>query len=55
MQRYIENIEKKMEELSIATKNTKESHIKGELQPVSMDKTMYFISDKFDELEKDWR
>ena len=52
LQRYIENIEKKMEELWIATKNTKESHIKGELQPVSMDETMYFISDKFDELEK---
>ena len=55
LQRYIENIEKKMEELWIATKNTKESHIKGELQPVSMDETMYFISDKFDELEKDRR
>ena len=55
LQRYIENIEKKMEELWIATKNTKESHIKGELQPVSMDETMYFISGKFDELEKDRR
>ena len=55
LQRYIENIEKKMEELWIATKNTKESHIKGELQPVNLDETMYFISDKFDELEKDRR
>ena len=55
LQRYIENIEKKMEELWIATKNTKESHIKGELQPVNLDETMYFISDKFDELEQDRR
>ena len=52
LQRYIENIGKKMEELWIETKNTKESHIKGELQLVSMDETMYFISEKFDELVK---
>ena len=51
----MENIEKKMEELCIATKNTKESQIKGELQLVSMNKTINFIREKFDEFEKDRR
>ena len=36
-------------------KNTKESQIKGELQLVSMNKTIYFISEKFNEFEKDRR
>ena len=49
----MENIEKKMEELCIATKNSKESQIKGELQLVSMSKTINFIREKFDEFEKD--
>ena len=49
------NIEKKMEELCIAMKNAKESQIKGELQLVSMNETKHFISEKFDELEKDRR
>ena len=48
------NIEKKMEELCIATKNTKESQInKGELQLVSMNETIKFIIEKFNEFEKD--
>ena len=51
----MENIEKKMEELCIATKNTKESQIKGEMQVVSMNETINFISEKFDEFEKDRR
>ena len=51
----MENIEKKMEELCIATKNTKESQIKGEMQLVSMNETINFISEKFDEFEKDRR
>ena len=51
----MENIEKKMEELCIATKNTKESQIEGELQLVSMNKTINFISEKFDEFEKERR
>ena len=47
------NIEKKMEELCIATKNTKESQInKGELQ-LSMNETIKFIIEKFKEFEKD--
>ena len=50
----MENIEKKMEELYIATKNTKEGQIKGQLQLVSMNKTNS-ISKKFDEFEKDKR
>ena len=53
LKRSMENIEKKMEELCIATKNTKESQIKGELQLVSMNETKNFISKKFDEFEKD--
>ena len=53
LKRCMENIEKKMEELCIATKNSKESQIKGELQLVSMSKTINFISEKFDEFEKD--
>ena len=51
----MENIEKKMEELCIAMKNTKECQIKGELQLVSMNKTINFINEKFDEFEKDRR
>ena len=51
----MENTEKKMEELCTATKNTKESQIKGELQLVSMNETINFISEKFDEFEKDRR
>ena len=49
------NIEKKMEELCIATKKTKESQIKGELHLVSMNETINFISEKFDKFEKDRR
>ena len=37
------------------TKNTKESQIKGELELVSMNVTLNFISEKFDEFEKDRR
>ena len=48
----MENIEKKMEELCIAMKNTKESQIKGDLQLVSMNETINFISEKFNEFEK---
>ena len=33
--------------------NTKESKIKGELQLISMNKTINFIGEKFDGLEKD--
>ena len=39
----MENIEKKIEELCIARKNTKESQIEGELQLVSMNKTMILL------------
>ena len=49
----MENTEKKMEELCIATKNTKESKIKGELQLISMNETINFIGEKFDGFEKD--
>ena len=42
-----------MEELCITTKNTKESQIKGELQLVSMNERINFISEKFNEFEKD--
>ena len=35
--------------------NTKESKIKGELQLISMNKTINFIGEKFDGLEKDGR
>ena len=55
LKRCMENIEKKLEQLYIATKNTKESQIKGELQLVSMNVTINFISEKFDEFEKDRR
>ena len=48
----MENIEKKMEELCIATKNTQKSQIKVELQVVTMNKTINFISEKFDALER---
>ena len=44
----MENIEKKMEELCLATKNTKESQIKSELQLVSTNEKINFISEKFD-------
>ena len=44
----MENIEKKMEELCIATKSAKQS----ELQLVSMNEAINFISEKFDKLEK---
>ena len=55
LKRFMENIEKKREELCIATKNTKESQIKGELQLVSMNEAINFINEKFDEFEKDRR
>ena len=42
-----------MEELCIATKNTKETQIKGELQLVSMKETINFISEKFNKFEKE--
>ena len=51
----MENIENKMEELCIGTKKTKESQIKCEFQLVSMSKIINFISEKFDEFEKDRR
>ena len=44
-----------MEELCIATTNTKESQIKGELQLVSINKTTNFISEKLNDFEKDKR
>ena len=52
LKRCMENTEKKTEELCIATKNTKESQIKGELQLVSMNETINLISEKFHEFEK---
>ena len=52
LKRCMENIEKKMEELCIATKNTKQSQIKGEWQLESMNETINFISEKFDEFDK---
>ena len=42
-----------MDKIYALTKNTKESQIKGELQLVSMNETIEFISEKFDEFEKD--
>ena len=48
----MENIEKKMEELCIATKNTQKSQIKVELQVVSLNKTINFIYEKFDAFER---
>ena len=44
-----------MKELHMAIKNTIESKIKGELQLVSINKTINFISKKFDEFEKERR
>ena len=44
----MENIEKRMEELCIATKNTKEIQINSELQLVSMNEVINFICEKFD-------
>ena len=55
LQRCMGNIERKMEELCIATENTKESQIKGELQLVSMNKTINFTSEKLKLFEKDRR
>ena len=43
LKRWMEHIEKKMEELCIAMKNTKESQIKDELQLVSMNETINVI------------
>ena len=51
----MENIEKKMEELYIATKKKKESQIKGELQLLSVNETINFMNEKFNESEKDRR
>ena len=48
LQRCMANIEKKIKELRIATKNTKESQIKDELQLISMNETTNFISEKCD-------
>ena len=48
LKKGMENIEKKMEELCIATKSAKQS----ELQLVSMNEAINFISEKFDKLEK---
>ena len=47
----MENIERKMEELCTAAKNTKESQIKCELQLVSMHETINFISEKLNEID----
>ena len=41
-----------MEELYIARKKTKESQIKGKLELVSMNETINFIGEIFDEFEK---
>ena len=49
----MKNTEKKLEQLCIATKNTKESQIKAEFQLVNMNGTINFVSEKFDEFEKD--
>ena len=46
LKRCMENIEKKMEELCIATKNTKESQIKGELQLVSKNDKLEHLVDR---------
>ena len=53
--RCMENIENKMEELCIATENTKESQIKGEFQMVRINKTINFISENLMNLKKDKR
>ena len=47
LKKGMENIEKKMEELCIATKSAKQS----ELQLVSMNEAINFISEKFNKLE----
>ena len=54
LKKCIENIEKKIE-LWTATKNTKVSQIKGELQPISMNETINLLGEKFNEFEKDRR
>ena len=51
LKRCMENIERKMQELCIAAKNTKESQIKCELQLVSMHETINFISEKLNEID----
>ena len=52
LKRCMENIEKKMEGLCIATKNTKESQIKGELQLVSISKTVTLLVKNLMNLKK---
>ena len=49
------NIDKNMKQLCSAPKNKIESQINGELQLVSMNKTIDFYSEKFDEFENDRR
>ena len=49
------NIDKNMKQLCVAPKNKIESQINGELQLVSMNKTIDFYSEKFDEFENDRR
>ena len=44
-----------MKQLCIASRNKIESQINGELQLVSMNKTIDFYSEKFDEFENDRR
>ena len=51
----IEKMYEKYWKENVATKSTKESQIKKELQLVSMNKTINFISEKFDEFEKNRR
>ena len=51
----MENFEKKMEELCIATKNIKKSQIKDELQLVCMKETINYINKKHHEKQKDIR
>ena len=51
----MENFEKKMEELCIATKNIKKSQIKDELQLVCMKETINYINKKHHEIQKDTR
>ena len=51
----MENFEKKMEELCIATKNIKKSQIKDELQLVCLKETMNYINKKHHEIQKDTR
>ena len=48
LKRYMEYIEKKMEELCIAMKNTKANQIKVELQLVSLNETITMNMKKID-------